>query len=1078
MSQVAELSDQKRTLLDRYLRGNFTGRTAKSAPINRRPPATTSRLSWAQEQVWLHAQMASEIPFYNETMTVYRSGPLDVGLLKRCMGEIVRRHEIWRTTFDIVDGNIAQVIHPTASDFPLRVIDFRSLRESERESQARLVATEDAGRPFDLKNGPLVRALLVQTGDESYRLYVTLHQIIFDAVTAYRIFLRELTALYTAFAAGKASPLPELNIQYADFAYWERHTHYISSEQMNYWRDQLASEVPVLQWPNQRLRPPIETHRGEIRRFTFPASLVQGVKEASQSAGVSLYMTLLSGLATILYRYTGQENIVLGGFTAGRNRPELDPLMGYFVNPLALRINISGNPTFRELQTRVRQVVLEGLAHAEVPFAEVVKQTQLHTDPSRNPLFQIVLSQQPSIPPLPSGWDLRTEEISNGGSKLDLVIVIDERKDEISGPITFNPDVVDADTVDRLIAHWKNLLTSMSRHPDQHIAQAPILTGSEQKQILIDWNNTATDYPEDACLHELIGEQARRTPTAVAVVHEGYQLSYKELNSRSNQLARYLLRLSIIPGASVGICMDRSPEMLVALLATLKAGAAYVPLDPGYPAERLTFMVKDSGLNVVLTKHGVSKDLPSNAARVVCLDREWPLIACENSDDVPRKAVSTDLAYVIYTSGSTGQPKGVQISHRALVNFLSSVRHRPGLTPSDVVLAVTTISFDIAALELYLPLIVGARCVLASKTVASDGRELEKMLEACAVTAMQATPSTWKLLIEAGWRGKPDLKALCGGEPMSMELAAQLIPRVASVWNMYGPTETTVWSAVYQVTSPDEPIPVGRPIGNTKIYVLDKNMQPVPIGISGELYIGGDGLARGYLKKPELTAEKFIADPFGKSGERLYRTGDLARYRPDGNIECLGRTDGQVKIRGFRIELGEIESVLRSHPSVADACAIAREDVPGDRRLVAYFVPAKDRDADINGLRGFLKEKLPSYMVPSLVELERLPLMPNGKLNRHLLPIPNGNGSKHEASIDEVQDPVEQVIARIWCDVLNVERVDKYENFFDLGGHSLLATQVVAKLENELGVRIKARELAFQALGQLAASCKQRLTYQ
>ena len=1076
MSSTLDLSEVKRTLLEQYL-NNKRVRESMSV-IGRRPSVESAPLSFAQEQVWLHAQMASDIPFYNETITVHRSGPLDVSLLKRCMLEIIRRHEIWRTTFEIVDGNVAQVIHPAPPDFTLPVVDLRDLPDSERESQARLVATQDAGHPLDLKNGPLLRALLVRTGDETYRLYLTLHQIIFDALTAYRIFLPELAGLYEAFSAGKESPLPELSFQYADFAYWQRHTDDAFAKQMNYWGNQLSGEIPVLQWPNDRLRPPIETHRGEIRRFAFPPSLVEAVKEVSRSAGVSLYMTLLSGLAGILYRYTGQEDIVLGGFTAGRNRSELEPLMGYFVNPLTLRIDVSGNPTFRELQARVRQVILEGLANAEVPFAEVVKQTQQRTDPSRNPLFQIVLSQQPSIPPLPVGWDLRTEEISNGGSKLDLVIVVDERREEISGPITFNPDIVSGETVDRLIEHWKTFLTSVSRDPEQRIAEAPILTGPEQNQILVEWNDTAMEYPKDACLHELIERQAKHTPAAIAVVGEHSQLTYEELNSRSNQLARYLSKLGVVPGTLVGIFMDRSSEMLVALVATLKAGAAYVPLDPSYPGERLAFMVRDSGLNVVLTSQEVSKYLPSGNGRAVCVDWDWPLIACESCEDIAQKAAPTDLAYVIYTSGSTGQPKGVQITHRALVNLLSSVRKYPGLMPHDVLLAVTTISFDIAALELYLPLIVGARCVLASKAVASDGHELSRMLDTCAITVMQATPSTWKLLIESGWSGKSDLKALCGGEPMSSELARQLASRAASVWNMYGPTETTVWSAAHQVSSSGESIPVGRPIRNTQIYLLDKNMRPVPVGVSGELYIGGDGLARGYLNRPELTAEKFIPNPFGKSGERLYRTGDLARYRADGNVECLGRTDGQVKIRGFRIELGEIESVLRSYPGVADACATAREDIPGDTRLVAYFVPAKDQHAMMSDLRSFLKEKLPGYMVPSLVELERLPLTPNGKLNRKLLPSPNNTGSKQEGVCDEAQDPVEQVLARVWCEVLNMEEVDRYENFFDLGGHSLLATQVVAKLENELGLRIKARELAFQTLGQLAASCKQRLACQ
>ena len=587
------------------------------------------------------------------------------------------------------------------------------------------------------------------------------------------------------------------------------------------------------------------------------------------------------------------------------------------------------------------------------------------------------------------------------------------------------------------------------------------------------------NYPKDRCLPALLEAQADRSPDATAVVYQEERHSYRELNARANQLARYLRKLGVGREVLVGICMERSLEMMVGLLGILKAGGAYVPLDPAYPEERLAFMIEDSRLQFLITDQLLPNKLNERVQTIIHIAKDWPLISQQSRENLSAEADPGNLAYVIYTSGSTGRPKAAQICHRSLVNLLTSMQARPGLTEQDSLLAVTTISFDIAALELYLPLLVGARCVLASREASGDGQRLWRMLAEYEITAMQATPSTWKLLLESGWSGKADLKILCGGETMSQELAEQLIPRAASVWNLYGPTETTVWSSLHEVTSSIGHIPIGRPISNTQMYVLDRNMQSVPVGVIGELYIGGDGLARGYRNRPELTAERFIPNPFdSQPGARLYKTGDMARHRADGSIECLWRMDNQVKIRGFRIELGEIESVLRQNPAVRDVCVIVREDRPGDPRLVAYVVPTTGESSSVKDLRKFVKESLPSYMVPILVVLERLPLTANGKLDRRVLPAPGQVDLSDDQCSDECREPIERLLAGIWTDVLKVERVSVYDNFFDLGGHSLLATQVVASLEKELGLRIRPNELAFQTLGQLAASCKERLQCQ
>ena len=1048
------LSQSKHVLLEKYLNKQAARKPEAKSAIPAPPSGEPIPLSFAQQQVWLHSQMAGDTPIYNEAVTIYRLGPLDLKVFERCMVEVLRRHEIWRTTFDTVGGFPIQIVQSAPHRFPLETTDVRHLEESERDREARRLATENAQKPFDLKKGPLLRAIVVRLGEEEYRVYMTFHQLVFDAVSAYRVFLPELSALYESFSAGKPSPLLEPTQQYGDFAYWEQKTFADESlsSQLLFWRDKLSGELPVLSWPNHRPRPPYETHRGNVERFRFDPAIVPALKAFCQQEGVSSYMVLLTSYVALLNRYTAQEDIVIGALSAGRRWPEVERLLGDFVNPLPLRVDLSRNPTFRELTKRVMHVVLDALTNEQVPFEMIVKSLRLRPDPSRSSIFQIILSKQPQLIPVCPGWNLATEEVSNGASKLDLMIVIDERPDSLSGPITYNTDLFDVSTITRMVEHWQKLLEAGLAHPDCCISELPLLTDTERKQLLVDWNNTLADYPKDKYLHDLVQAQAERTPDAAAAEFEEARLSYRELNARANQLAHYLGKLGVGPNVLVGVCMERSLEMLVALLGIMKAGGAYVPLDPSFPQDRLAYMVEDSQMFLLVTHREVDKNLSVRPELVVRLDSDWPEISKRRTDSPTLlNASPQNLAYVLYTSGSTGKPKGVEIPHSALMNFVLSMQHEPGFTAGDVMLAVSSVSFDIAGLEFYVPLASGGKVVIASREEARDPVRLITRMRNSRCNVMQATPATWQALIDGGWQGSPDLRVLCGGESLSRSLAQALLARCAELWNMYGPTETTIWSAIHRVTSANGPVPCGRPIANTQLFVLDRHRNLVPAGVIGELYIGGSGLARGYLHRPELTLERFVKSPFGPNA-RLYRTGDLSRWLSDGTLECLGRNDNQVKIRGFRIELGEIEAVLGRHETVSQCVVVAREQTPNEKVLVAYIEPRPGLVPDINDLRTHLRRELPDYMLPSaIVLMDKLPLTPNGKIDRKALPPPAEQYVEIPGEFVPPQDPLEHALARIWAKILRVKRVGLKDNFFDLGGHSLAAVRMLSDVEKLSG---------------------------
>jgi amino acid adenylation domain-containing protein len=919
-------------------------------PASPIPPISRSQnlpLSFGQKQLWFLNQLEPDKPAYNEPVLIRFSSRLNPDALEKALNELVKRHEILRTCFSTVDGQPVQIIRE-AQPITLPVVNLASITsESDRDAEALRLATEEAKRPFNLSSGPLLRGILIQLSSTDSRLYLTLHHIIFDGVSLNNVLLPELAELYKV-EAGLASPLPNLPIQYADFAHWQQQwlQESVLDSQLAYWKQQLA-DVPMLQLPADRPRPAVATFRGAKQYLTLPKSLTEALKRLSRENGVTLFATLLAAFKTLLYRYTGTDDIVIGTVTAGRNRPELENLIGFFVNTLVLRTDFAGTPNFQQLLKRVQEVVLAAYTHQDVPFQRLVEKVQPERNLSQNPLFQVMFVLQPPVPANELGWDLRQLDagVDTGTAKLDLNVDLEETAQGMIGRVEYSTDLFDAATITRMLGHFQTLLEGIAANPALPLSQLPLLTADEQQQIQL-WNDTAADYPLNACIHHLFESQVEKTPDAIAVVFENQQLTYRELNTRANQLAHHLMDLGVGPEDLVGLCVERSLEMLIGLLGILKVGGAYVPLDPAYPSERLAFMLEDARVPVLLTQSHLAQSLPKHQAGgagilpiTVCLDSPWQTNNLASNENPISGIAANNRAYVIYTSGSTGKPKGVQICHQAVVNFLSSMRETPGLTAEDTLLSVTTLSFDIAALELFLPLSVGARVVLASRQVASDGRQLLDTLDQSGATVMQATPATWRLLLEAGWSGSGQLKILCGGEALPRELANQLTARCKELWNLYGPTETTIWSAACEVKPGNATVSIGHPIANTQIYLLDRHLVPVPIGVPGELHIGGAGLSLGYLNRPNLTAERFIANPFShQATSRLYKTGDLARYLPDGNIEYLGRIDHQVKIRGFRIETGEIEAVLRQHPEVRETVVLVREDAPGDKRLVAYIL--------------------------------------------------------------------------------------------------------------------------------------------
>ncbi|MGA2183680.1 MAG: amino acid adenylation domain-containing protein [Bryobacteraceae bacterium] len=1018
--------------------------------------------SSGQQRFWVLDQLKPADASMNVAVRFSLSGPLDVPALKRAMNEIVRRHEILRASFSMIDGQVVQLVAPSMT-IPMPVADLRSIPEPERSAEADRLATEEAQQTFDLATAPLLRTGLLRVADDEHILLITIHHIVSDGWSI-GVITDELGAIYEAFHAGADSPLPELAIQYADYTLWQQeHANELARmEHEAYWKRQLA-DLPQFEVMPDLPRTAGNAAIGHIVSRLLPVRLTGSMADLSRRHDATLFMTMFAAFTALLHRYTGDEDIVVGSQVVGRNAVEVEPLIGPFINTLVLRADASGDPGFEELLARVRQTVLEALAHQDLPVERVAEVLRVQRSADRNLLFQVnFIYQRDFVRPWEhAGVRMRPIPSMSPGAMYDLNVFLVERADGWRLSCEYNTALFREETVRRLLEHFENLLEAIGQDPTRPIGDYNFLTAREEDQILHAWNRTNTEYPRNAATHQLIEVQAQRTPDAVAVVCGPESVTYRELDRRANRLARALQRRGFARGDRAGICIHRSIEMLVSLLAVWKAGGAYVPLDPSFPPARLAFMADDSGLRLLLTTKSLAGHLNTAAPILVLDDAAAAEIAQEDDSSFDAGAGPDDLAYVIYTSGSTGKPKGVQIHHQALVNLLSAVLARPGLTADDVLLAVTTISFDIAGLELFAPLLAGARIVLASREQASDGVQLRNLLAASRATVLQATPATWRMLIDSGWRSADGLKMLCGGEPLARDLADALLERGGELWNMYGPTETTIWSSWCRVQRDGAPITIGPPAANTLFYIFDNHCRPVPAGVPGELYIGGEGVARGYLNRPELNAERFLANPFAEG--RIYRTGDRARFRPDGIVEMLGRMDTQVKIRGFRIELGEVEAALAACPDVRNGAVVVREDASGEKALAGYFVPLRNGADVVDGLRRHLKQRLPDYMVPTyLVPLAALPQTPNGKLDRKALPAPETVRVETPAGSETPTDPLEAMLIAIWENVLAFQPIRKTDDFFEIGGHSVLAARLFARMEKVIGKTLPLATL-FQA---------------
>jgi amino acid adenylation domain-containing protein len=1020
-------------------------------------------LSFSQQRLWFLDQLEPGSHAYHIPVQLRLKGSLNLPALEKTFGEIVRRHEILRTSFPSLDGRPMQFIMP-ALPVRLPLVDLRGMEEPEREERMREIALEEIQRPFNLVTGPLLRLMLLQAGDEDQVLLINMHHIVSDGWSL-GVFLQEVSVLYEAYSGGQPAMLPEMAFQYADFAHWQREALQgpVMETELAYWKEQLRDRQPVLLLPLARPRTAKQNFRVGQEPFMLDQELSEALKRLARQEGVTQFMLLLAAFKTLLYRYTQQGDISVGTSIAGRNQSELGGMIGCFLNTLVMKTSFTGDVPFKELLKRVRGVALGAFAHQRMPFEKLVEVLQPERDLGHHPLFQVMFDFI-STPPLAlqlRGLEVSNFEVAAPAAKFELSLSMADRETGLAGLLEYNMDLYDEATIKGMLRHFQNLLEALTDNPSRRISDLKMLDSAESHQLLKGWNDTGTDDETETCLQDLFERQALRTPDAIAIVFEDEQVTYRELHDRANQLAHYLRRLGVGPDVLVGVCVERSVEMLVALLGILKAGGAYVPLDPTYPKERLAYMLEDANVSVLLTQERLSDHLPMHPARVLRLDADWQEIAEESCENPLNRSVAESLAYVIYTSGSTGKPKGVQISHRAVVNFLRSMSREPGLSQDDVMLALTTLSFDIAALELFLPISVGARVVLLSRETAADALQLARKVNEVRPTVMQATATTWRLLLDTDWPGDSQLKGLCGGEALSAQLAQQLLERCGSLWNLYGPTESTVWSLAKQMDPNGRAVLIGRPIANTSVYLLDSHLQPLPAGVCGELFIGGAGLSRGYLNRPELTAEKFLPNPFAEEhGARLYRTGDVARYHENGEIEFLGRVDEQVKVRGYRIEPGEIEALLRRHPSIRESLVIARNDEGYGQRLVGYLVAQPDSTLSVSELREHLKQELPEYMIPSnWVFLESLPLTPNGKLNRQALPAPDGARPDIISNFTAPRTPVEEKLSDIWCETLVLERAGIHDNFFELGGHSLLATQIISRVRASFQVELPLRSL-------------------
>jgi amino acid adenylation domain-containing protein len=1087
---LSDLStEQKRELLKELLRKKTKQPVPHEAvaretpPLRRLPRHLELPLSFAQERLWFLDQLQPGSAVYNIPCAVRLTGLLDPVSVQQSLNETVRRHETLRTTFGEVDGRPVQVIAPSLL-LEVPVVDLTALPPAKQEVEVQRLATEEAERPFDLSCGPLLRTTLLRLAVDEHVVLLTMHHIVSDAWSM-GVLVRELIAGYLARAGGHPLTLPDLPVQYADFASWQREwlEGPMYETQLAYWRQQLTGAPGLLELPTDRPRPALRSHRGERTLWPLSHELSDRVRSLSRREGVTLFMTMLAVFQTLLARYSGQDDIVVGAPIANRTRSDVEGLIGVFVNTLVMRTDLSGNPTFRELLGRVRQVAVAAYAHQDLPFEKLVDELQPQRGLNHTPLFQVMLVFPPVRLPETHGRSASFVQVHSGTAKFDLILSVVEATGPLELFLEYDTDLFAGSTAQRVLTHLQAMLAAIVANPEQRLSELPVLIGRERVQILETFNNTTADYPRQYCIHDLFEMQAARTPNAIALVFEDQQLTYTELNRRAERLARTLLQRGVGPDKFVAVWLEPSVEMVVSVLAVLKAGGAYVPLDPLSPPERLRILLEDARPTLILTQQHLLARAPEHAAEVLCLDPGWELedVTCDIA--ARRRASPENLAYVIYTSGSTGRPKGVLIEHRQLCNYVFAIIDHLGISAGASYALVQPLTVDSCKTTIFPPLLTGGSLHVLSKEIILNPEATADYFEQHDIDCLKIAPSHLAALQAAvePQRVMPKRWLITGGEASQRDWFEHLQTLAPScvVFNHYGPTEATVGMLTYRspqngverATNRTARTPLGSPLPNTQAYVLDRWLQPVPVGVPGELYIGGACLARGYLQRPDLTGEKFIPNPFScDPGERLYRTGDKARWLAEGNIEFMGRLDFQVKIRGFRVEPGEVEAALLQHPTVRETIVIASLDHRGEQRLAAYVVPRRDTVVNGNELRRFLYSKLPGYMVPAVfAPLDSLPLTRHGKVDLNALPaLPDTAPNLGEMYVAP-RTETERAVAAIWAEVLQVEKVGIRDNFFDAGGHSLLIVQVQSKLNRKLATQIPVVEFFRQPTIELLA---------
>ena len=1030
----------------------------------------------AQLEVWLSSQQSVEANCaYNEISSLTLRGKLNVASLQRAMEQVVERNAALRSTFS-ADGQ--QVIVHDEARFGFELLDWSGearadLPALELETVQRLACT-----PFDLVNGPLLRFVVQKMDDSNHKITFSAHHIILDGWSLW-VLCRDLGHFYDVLSGVEVEPLPPAH-QYSDYAK-AMEEYFVSEEGQKdeaYWVEQFSDSIPVLDLPTENRRPNVRSYFGRRYDHVFSSDLIEKVRKIGAKSGCSLYNIMLAAFNAYVSRLSGNDDFCVGIPTAGQAAMDQTELIGHCVNTLPFRTQIDTSSSFTDYMKQVRTELLNALDHQRYSYGTLLRKLAPPRDPSRPPMLSISFNIDPVIDASQMGFE-----------GLDVAVAVEPRSFEnfewfINGVIQtdksvemqvqYNADLYSTNSMQFYFEGFAAFLNAIAAQPEASIVDLPVMSVPQRQQVIVDWNETTMEYPLDATLDSEFSRQATETPEKIAVRFKDTELTYAEVETRSNKIARYLQSQGVKAGDLVGICVERSERMLVYLYGLLKSGAGYVPLDPAYPSDRLQYMCDHSGLKLIVTEDDLKERVAEFNKPQIEIDTLSNEIESLDSASVENDASPADICYVIYTSGSTGKPKGVQVPHGPVVNFLYAMQQTPGFTADDSVLAVTTLSFDIAVLELYLPTVFGGTVVIMDSQSASDGKLLTQALVDNDISLLQATPATWRLMIQSGWTGKSDMKVLCGGEPMPSDLVQPLLERCSELWNMYGPTETTVWSAAFQIKSADAPILIGKPIGNTQIYILDANGNEVPVGSEGEVFIGGAGVTLGYRNRPDLTDERFIENRYRSPfvdyvNDRLYKTGDLARYRFDGNIQFLRRNDKQVKVRGFRIELGEIEQNIETHSAIQQNVVIVREDTPGDTRLVAYFVTSSDQSVSASELRDHLRASVPYYMVPqNFVQLEAMPQTNNGKIDYKALPAPGIEANASDQDQSGPETSAEKFMYKLWSEVLETDDIGLNDTFFDVGGHSLLVMKVITTVNDETGIKLGPQDFLVCTLQQLS----------